>query len=195
MLTPQYYTIDEGLEFIDEPNRTACRRFIAENLELLRTVQGSTHNHQAWPGGYLDHVQEGMNCIIVDYAVWNTIRQLPFTLSSALLSFFCHDAEKPWKYESGPDGALRHRPGMKTKESHHRLRMEKLAECGITLTPEEENAVRYAEGELNDYSSRERKMSPLAAFVHRADVMSARIFFNHPLEMSDPWSGAKRVRS
>ena len=54
--SPPRYTIEEMIQMIDEPNRSACFRIINENRKLFQTVQGSTNNHQAWPGGYWDHV-------------------------------------------------------------------------------------------------------------------------------------------
>lgn len=37
------------LEMIEEPNRTACKNILADNLELFQAVQGGAHNHHTWP--------------------------------------------------------------------------------------------------------------------------------------------------
>lgn len=190
----RYYTIEEMLEMTDEPNRSACKRILADNKKLFQTVQGSTHNHQNWLGGYYDHVQEIMNIVLVLYGIFNSIRPLPFSFSSALLIVFLHDIEKPWKYELDSDGQLRHIKAMETKQAQHEFRVQKLKEYGIVLTAEEENGMKYVEGELNDYSSKHRVMGPLAALCHLADVTSARLWFNHPMEKHDPWAGARRIR-
>lgn len=179
---------------LSEPNRTICQKIIKDNLALFQTVQGSTNNHQAWPGGYWDHVQEIMNLAIIFYKRLNSLRPLPFSLEDALLVVFLHDIEKPWKYEMGPDGQLRHKAGLDTKEAHHKFRNQKLQEYGIVLTPEQENGMKYVEGEFNDYTNRRRVMGPLAALCHLADVTSARIFFDNPRQENDPWRGAKRFR-
>lgn len=50
------------------------------------------------------------------------------------------------------------------------------------------------EGELNDYSSKIRVMNELAAFCHKVDVHSARIWYDYP-QNNDPWVGAKRIVS
>jgi hypothetical protein len=55
---------------------------------------------------------------------------------------------------------------MLTKLDHQRFRMAKIAEYGVVLTDDHENGLAYAEGELNDYSSR---------------------------DAVDPWEGAKRT--
>lgn len=192
---PAYYPLPEIIRrFVDGPRASAFLRLLDDNRQLFQTVQGSTNNHQAWPGGYYDHVEDGENVIVLLYTVLNACRPLPFSLSSAVVAFFCHDLEKPWKYELR-DGQLCHRAGVDLKEDCQRFRLAKLAEYGITLTPEEENAVRYAEGELSDYSGRRRAMNRLAALVHMADNWSARGWFDHPLAANDPWSGRSRTRT
>lgn len=135
-----------------------------------------------------------MNAAILLYGTLNGARPLPFLLSDLLLVVYLHDVEKPWKYELGSDGQLQHRPGMETKDQHQYFRMQKLAEYGVLLTPEQENGIKYAEGEGSDYSSRRRVMGPLACVAHMCDVASARLWFDHPLPADDPWAGAKRNR-
>jgi hypothetical protein len=190
-----YLTVDALLKYVEEPNQTVLRKILADNRELFGKVQGSTHNHQNWPGGYLDHVTEVMNIAFVLYGAMACLRRMTFTLSDALLVLFLHDIEKPWKYELGADGHLQHKPTMSTKADHQRFRMEKLTEYGVILTEAHENGLKYAEGELNDYSNRERRMGPLAAFAHLCDVTSARIWFDYPAPADDLWRGAKRSAS
>lgn len=194
-MRPDYYTIEQMLDMMSEPNRTACKRILSDNRMLFQAVPGSTDNHQNWPGGYFDHVQEIMNIAVVLYERLDTLRPLPFLRSDLLLVVYLHDIEKPWKYELRDDGRLHHRVSMQTKEDHQRFRMEKLATYGIVLTPEQENGVKYAEGELSDYSSRRRSMGPLACVAHMCDVCSARLWFAHPAEKNDPWLGAGRFRN
>lgn len=142
---------------------------------------------------YLDHITEVMNIALVLFRELDARRPLPFSISDILLVVFLHDLEKPWKYEMGEDGHLRHKAAMLTKTDHQRFRMAKLAEYGIVLSVDHENGLKYAEGELEDYSSRERKMSPLAALAHLCDVTSARIWFDHPAIAHDPWGRAARA--
>lgn len=193
-MKPPYHTIEALLGKLDEPNRGGCHRLLAENRGLFQTAYGSTHNHQAWPGGYIDHITEIMNVAAVLYERLNALRPLPFSLSDLLLVVFLHDVEKPWKYERDADGQLRHREALKGKESHQQFRMAKLAEYGIHLTPEQENGLKYAEGELGDYTNSRRVMGPLAALAHMCDVASARLWFDHPQNEADPWLGANRIR-
>ena len=193
-MKPSYYAIEQMLEMIDEPNRTACSRIFADNRKLFQAVQGSTNNHQNWPGGYFDHVQEIMNIAAVLYERLDSIRPLPFSLSDLLIVVYLHDVEKPWKYELRDDGQLYHKTIMQNKEDHQRFRMEKLTEYGVVFTSEQENGMKYAEGELSDYTNRRRVMGPLACVAHMCDVASARLWFAHPMQKDDPWLGARRIR-
>jgi hypothetical protein len=193
-MNQKYSSIDVLLEQIDEPNRSGCKLLLQEHRKLFQVVQGSTNNHQNWSGGYFDHIQEVMNIAVVLYSALNQARPLEFSLSDALLIVYLHDLEKPWKYELKDDGQLHELPEMKDKSFQIEFRMEAIKKYGIELTPEQENAMRYVEGEGKDYSSRRRVAGPLAAFCHLCDVTSARIWFNNPLNVNDPWLGASRVR-
>ena len=162
-----YYGIKQMLHMIDEPNRSACLKLYYDNEALFNTAEGSSFNHQAWEGGYADHVREVMNIAVMLYPVYS-IRPLNFTLSDALLVLFLHDLEKPWKN----DGSI-------GKSARAIIRALKIAEYGIKLTEQQSNALLYVEGEGNDYTNKERKMNELAAFCHVCDVSSARIFHDH----------------
>ncbi len=179
---------------VDEPNRSACFRVLADNRKLFQMERGSTNNHQAWPGGYFDHVQEIMNHTVYEYRVYQPIRPYPFPLGDPLVVSFFHDIEKPWKYELGADGQWHHTRHFETKAQAHAFRDKKMKEYGVVLTPEQENGMKYVEGEFEDYTNRHRVMGPLAALCHIADVRSARIDYDHPLAENDPWPGARRIR-
>jgi hypothetical protein len=191
----RYASVEDLVGRIDDPNGAACARILADHRELFATVQGSTHNHQAWRGGYLDHISEVMNIAVVLYEQLSAKRPLPFSLSDILLVMFLHDVEKPWKYELGTDGQLHHKADMQGKAAHQKFRMQMLAKYGIMLTAEHENGLKYAEGELADYTNKQRMMGPLAALAHMCDVASARLWFDFPAASGDPWDGAARVCS
>jgi hypothetical protein len=182
------------IALINEPNGSACAKILADNRQLFQAVQGSSFNHQAWPGGYLDHVQETMNIGIVLYNQFNSLRPLPFSPSDLLLVLYLHDIEKPWKYELREDGQIRYKPNMRSKSNQRIFRLTKLLEYGIILNAEQGNGLEYAEGEKNDYSNLHRAMNPLACLAHICDVASARLWFDHPAQTNDSWNGAKRHR-
>ena len=192
MSTP-YYTLEQMLEMIDEPNRTACQNILNDNLELFKTVQGSAHNHHTWIGGYYDHIMDVMNIAIVLYERLNSLRPLPFSLSDLLLVLYLHDIEKPWRYDL-IDGKLYNKESMQDREMQNNFRIQKLKEYGIQLTPEHENGIKYTEGEGKDYSMNGRVMNELACLAHMSDVCSARLWFDYPEKTDDTWVRDKRVK-
>ena len=190
MTRPRYYGIREMLETLPEPNRSACLRLYDENRDRFMEARGSTHNHQAWEGGYHGHVEDAMNYAILFYAAMaSTGRPIPFALTDALLAIFLHDLEKPWRFER-IEGAWRNTGLMKNKRGRAEFRWTKIAEYGIVLTPQLVNAVTYAEGEGDDYRSDRRVMNELAGFVHMMDVMSARVTHDYP-NHDDAWTGVR----
>lgn len=191
-MKPPYFSIEQILEMIDEPNYSACLRIYSENYSIFQEARGSLRNHQAWVGGYLNHVQESLNIAILFYNLLNSIRSLNFSLSDALVVIFLHDIEKPWKYRKGKNGETEVIPELQTREARDKFRFQKIKDYGIVLSSEQENGLKYIEGEVSNYTNKERVMSPLAAFCHLADIVSARIWFNHPLEQNDFWTGSSR---
>lgn len=184
MMSRMYLSFETLLDMIEEPNKTACRKLCRENWELLREAPGSTHNHQAWPGGYVDHELEIMNIAVVLYESLSSCRSLPFSLSDAILVLFVHDIEKPWMYT----GQTSERFVPKDKADRHAFRKAKLSEYGIHLNAEQNNAFQYVEGEVDGtYSSSERRMNELASFCHMCDVASARLWHDRPRESGEVW--------
>lgn len=190
-MKPPYYPLPTLVDMIEEPNRAICKQILAEHETLFKTVQGSSHNHQAWVGGYYDHVQDVMNIGIALHTFLSSLRPIPCTISDVLLVLFLHDIEKPWKYEMH-NGALRIKPELVDKKAQRAFRDDTLRTYGISLTPEQENAMLYVEGEHTAYTPGQRTMHPLAALCHLADVTSARIWFDHP-SVDDVWGGARKI--
>lgn len=192
MTTPaNYRSLEELLGLVDAPQREGCRALLARHAAAMAEAPGSSHNHQAWPGGYLDHVQEAMNVAIVLHDALSAHRPLEHSLSDALVVMFLHDLEKPWAYET-KDGVRTRKPELTEKDGQQAFRLRIATECGLELSEAQANAMRHVEGEIGTYSNKKRSMSPLAAFCHLCDVTSARIWFDHPQPAGDRWQGARR---
>ncbi len=198
-----YYPLATLMRMIDEPNRSVCLGLYDEHRELFRQAPGSTHNHQAWAGGYHDHVTEVMNlALLLHDALLSTGRlehlasDEQFSASDALLVLFLHDIEKLWRcvlVEGMPvldeSGRFQVHPELESKAARLALAAAKIAEYGFQLTPQQQNALRYVEGMRDgDYRQGERVMLPLAAFCHACDLWSARLFYDFPRRSGDPWS-------
>lgn len=97
---------------------------------------------------------------------------LAFGLLDAPVVLFLHDIEKPW----------RPREDLQTKAQRAAFRLSMVDAYGIRLTEMQKNALKYVEGEGDDYRSDRRVMSELAAFCHMCDVASARIWHG-----GSPW--------
>ena len=187
-----YRSLDQLLDLVDPPQRDGCRALLASHAAAIAAAPGSSHNHQAWPGGYLDHVQEAMNVAVVLYAALAAHRPLEHSLSDALVVVFLHDLEKPWAYELDATGTKVRKPALADKDGQQAFRIATATASGLALTEGQIDAMRFVEGELGHYSNKRRTMSPLAAFGHLCDVTSARIWFDHPKPDGDRWDGARR---
>ncbi len=166
--------LDGLLVYVDEPNQSACLRLLADHREIYRNAPGSRSKHQAWQGGYLDHIVGTMRYAIVRYWTDRAFAPIPFSLSSALLVLFLHDAEKPALYSCEGDTIEVIQRMDKGQRAVYRL--ELIKRYGIALSPDELNALKYVEGEGDDYDPNRNVMGPLAAFCHTCDVMSARVW-------------------
>jgi hypothetical protein len=176
-----YLNIAELLQRIEQPNTLVMSVVYDEVLSLFSDAKGSSHNHQAWTGGYIDHMTEIGNISIRLYGVLNALRPLPFSRSDPLLCLLLHDIEKPPKYSKNPvpEESLFYDDQVSPDDSKlYRERFIKRA--GIVLTPAHETALEYCHGELHDFSPTERKSGPLASFVHSVDALSARLWHDQP---------------
>ncbi len=189
----KYYTLNELIDMIEEPNRTACYNMMKDNKKRFEIARGSSKNHQAWEGGYLDHLTETMNLAVMFYKQINELRPLLFPLSDVLLALYLHDLEKPWRYEKNKKGEWEINTELADKGKTALSFVEKkIKEYKFNLSEEQWNGIKYAEGEKSDYSPEQRISTPLAAFVHMCDSWSARGWYNYPKKDNDSWTGAKR---
>lgn len=203
-----YYSMAELVAMIDEPNRSICRRFLHENADLIAVAAGSSFNHQAWEGGWLDHTVETMNFAVLEVEQWKATGRLAllppderFDLSEALVVMFLHDLEKVFRWKVGeddklvrtPEGRIEVLPGLKTKAQRKAFVEAKIQEYGFKINDRMRNALLFVEGIPDElYTPHGRLMGPLASLAHVCDVKSARGHYDSPLATNDPWKGAKR---
>ena len=191
-LTLDYLPIEQLIDLIDEPNRAICHTILRDNRALFERSWGSRHNHQAWDGGYIDHVTDCMNKARHQYAFDKAFgRPMSFTLSNVQLVLYLHDKEKPWRREMDLDSET----GTATKIERQIFRERKFIEYGLILSDDEINGLTYVEGEIIAHSPNERMMVPLASFCHAIDNCSARRDYDYPKAEGDEWTGAGRVRT
>jgi hypothetical protein len=182
----KYKTIEELLNQVERP--TAKVKLLALYTKYkgqMSTSAGSQHNHQAWEGGYMDHVVDTMNIARLFYTTMADKRRLEFSLSDALVVLFLHDIEKafPVRIDALVGSGLS-RQKAKSKTKYRILHEEDLWEL---LNEDQKNALDNCEGENESYSNTQRIMRPLAAFCHICDTTSARIWFERPLIERETW--------
>ena len=182
----EFLDLDQLLDLITEPNAEACRQLYADFRPLMDTAPGSANNHHTWEGGYKDHVAQTMNLFRMRFAEMETygwLQELPaseqFTLSDGLTVLFLHDLEKPFKYKIGATGALIDNPELADKEVRREFREALIAEYGIELDENQQNALLHVEGVRDKhYRQGERVDGPLAALTHSCDLFSARVLYD-----------------
>ncbi len=142
-----YLKINELLELI--PNAEPLRNIVrGDNFMRIMDAPGSSKNHQAWQGGYIDHVTETMNIACQLYWTFEKLgrfgKEAPFIVSDALVVMFLHDLEKPWKHflPLSPDECL---CGHK-KHDHCRVNPWSDAACNYCIdSPRNCNMFRHVE--------------------------------------------------
>ena len=161
--------LDFAFAHIASPQKAQLQKLYAHYADRIVVAKGSKTKHQAWDGGYIDHISDCCEIAVRLYKTLNEWRALPFTLGDVMLVLLIHDLEKPFKYSQKP----------LTIDDSKSFILELLTEFGITLTPEQKNGFLYVHAEPDsEYSQTERIMNELAAFCHSCDVLSARVYYD-----------------
>ncbi len=163
------------VKLLQENQKCVIEKVLIDYKEQFETIPGSITKHQAWVGGYKNHVEEVMNIACLLYRNMNKARQLPFSLSDALFTLFCHDLDKLIAYQKKGEVYVRVLDHHSAAEAALTLIEQTYS---YTLSFDEKNALHYVHGEGKDYHPTERIMGPLATFIHCCDVISARIWFD-----------------
>jgi hypothetical protein len=134
--------------------------FHLKNYELIYKAKGSESKHQAWEGGYIDHLEQ---CISLGDRLYYLLPgNRTFSFWDVFVVLYLHDIEKIWKYTTGE---------IIDKE-------EVLSK--FSLTDEQRIAIKYIHEEREDYGE-ESKMNELGALCHCCDVLSARFYYDKRL--------------
>jgi hypothetical protein len=157
-------------------NGPKLQRILDEHSGIIQRAKGSQHNHQAWEGGYLQHV---VDCMSIARILLNAMPKqwpVPFEWSSVVLVLFLHDIEKPFM-----QARMAEDPEMPVwnKEQREMFKGEMIGKYDIKLTFEELHALHcmtFIEDKASYYQASDRRMNELGAFCHAADVLSARLW-------------------
>ncbi len=178
-------SVEDVLRDIPGDRGEKIRKFHEDHLKFFNQAAGSGHNHQAWEGGYRDHLEQfftaarGIHVMMSD-ALPSLNREAPW--ESVVVVGYFHDIEKLYKYSQ-----LNCVEGFNssTFDKMNYLKYVLSARWGIELTEAELNAVYYVHGEGMDYQKDQRVMTRLCAICHMADIASARIL--HDVRKTPEW--------
>ena len=182
-LRPEVNNIISHLLKIEDVNSFKCINLLDYFIQEYPDAPGSSFNHQTYDGGYYKHISDIFDYAAKMYKYLSKKGKLDFSLSDAILVLFLHDIEKPVKYcpvlvKTGvvdENGFFEEE--IYEYETDNQIRANLIQKFDINLTDEHKIALKYIHGEGNDYRKNKRVMSPLSAFCHCCDVISARIFF------------------
>lgn len=155
-------------------------KLLDDHQAIIYRAKGSLHNHQAWEGGYLQHVSD---CMLIAQHIYSIEWEIQFSWSSVVLVLFLHDIEKPFMQDRMANNPLMQEW---TKAERLMYRIEIIRQYEIILTAKELSALMFVEGEGMAYNNQERKMNELAALCHAADVLSARLWHNRCNPAGEP---------
>lgn len=186
-------SLRDFLESMDDPRREALLKFYDDYEDIIHYAAGSSHNHQAWEGGYADHIAEVLRISELYHDAMSAVRPLSYSKEAAIMSLFFHDIEKPFRY--GPEDSAECNKWRRLAEEAgagyevwEDLKWDILAEIeakyGFKLTADERNGIEYAHGEGSAHEKFRRVASPLASHVHICDTASARIWHDEGQNLS-----------
>ncbi len=181
-------SFEQWLERIEGVNGEIIQRIMSDSeiRDRIETAPGSRGAHQAFPGGYREHMRQTMMIAshLYELAVASKLfDQLPseeyFSESDALLVMFLHDIEKPFLFGFDEQGDIIMLQPM-TKDDRTQFRSDFIDQFGFELTDTHTNALQFVEGVRDkDYVPGNRADKPLAALCHAADNFSARGFYDY----------------
>ena len=179
------------VQLVEMPNRDPIIDAYVQNAKKIARTPGARKKHQAWEGGYLDHVVYSTN-----YGIKLHNLNLEFGFKpdhnegDIALVMLLHDfgkivrykrVEDCWDYVKNPDKA------------EHDFLDKSIKDYGFQLNDIQKNALEFVHGEGSKYTPNGRLMLSLATICHQADVWNARYSPNNPLPHGqEHWLGAYR---
>jgi len=186
-----FLDLHQIVQKVEMPNRDAIIEVYVQNAERIAQTPGARKKHQAWEGGYLDHVVYATNYGI---RLHNLNKELGFkpdhNEGDISLVMLLHDFGKIARYKRGKNGWDYVE---KPDQAEHDFFNLAIDSNGFQLTNIQRNALEFVHGEGSKYTPQGRLMVPLATVCHQADVWNARYCPDNPLPNNkDPWRGAYR---
>ena len=148
--------------------------------EDFTTAPAAVKYHHNWEGGLYIHTEQVMNIAVDLFNDWKD--KLIVKLDDIIIVSFIHDLDKMYRYELRPLSEKKDDKPFYTYKYKERATyppemdvMRILAKHGILLTKEQTEALAWHHGGWSDASKTYMSNSQLAAFIHVADLFSARV--------------------
>ncbi len=187
----KYRDLHQIVSLVELPNKIPIIRAYVEHASEIAKTPGSRKKHQAWDGGYLDHIVYATNYALMLHNLHRNIGFEPdHDEGDIALVMLLHDFGKIVRYRKVSDGwDYVDNPN----DAEYSFFEKAITEFGFKLTSQQLNALEFVHGEGAKYTPKGRLMLPLATICHEADVWNARYCPNNPLSNGkDPWPSAYR---
>ena len=136
--------------------------------------------HHNWQGGLYIHTEQVMNIAVDLFNEWKD--KLTVKLDDIIIVSFIHDLNKMYKYKLRPLSEKEKNKPFYTYKYKEKTTypsemdvLRILAEHNISLTRQQTEALAWHHGGWSDASKVYKSNSQLAAFIHIADLFSARV--------------------
>lgn len=166
------------LDLYQELKKTKLKNFALQyRKDFDRAPAGQTHHHN-FTGGLLFHTAEVLTIMfrLKNYLPYNnlTYPKADFSEVEMIVAAYLHDFAKIVTYVEEAKDAWRWADIELPDEV---WTLNELAKAKISLTPNELNALLYAEGGWSNFKDFVKNMKPLAVLLHMADMWSAKVLF------------------
>ena len=188
-------------KFISEERREQVKAMLEELSDkmILAPASGKSHFHNAFPGGYIDHVNRVVYCALKTKALWEEMgADINFTDEELVFSALFHDLGKVGDGEK--DGYLRQNDQWRQKNLNEQYTPNKelpfmliqdrslyiLQKFGISLSHNEYMAIRLHDGIYDDankayfigFNPDSKFRTNIVNILHQADYLASKVEYD-----------------
>ena len=188
-------------KFISEERREQVETMLEDLSDkmILAPASGKSHFHNAFPGGYIDHVNRVVYCALKTKALWEEMgADINFTDEELVFSALFHDLGKVGDGEK--DGYLRQNDQWRQKNLNEQYTPNKelpfmliqdrslyiLQKFGISLSHNEYMAIRLHDGIYDDankayfigFNPDSKFRTNIVNILHQADYLASKVEYD-----------------
>jgi len=189
-------------KFISKERKAQVLTMISslEDKMILAPASGKSHFHNAFPGGYIDHVNRVVQCALMTRDLWMKMgADINFTEEELVFSALFHDLGKIGDGEE--EGYIRQTDQWRQKNLNEQYTPNKelpfmliqdrslyiLQKFGIQLTHNEYLAIRLHDGIYDEankayfmsYNPESKFRTNIVNILHQADYLASKVEYDH----------------